>query len=564
MSRNLVSPALATCYRRLLPSFVLGLCLLACGRLHAQVVDESTPQDSIWVGVGADSADFVGQDFYASVKRVRKIGVWLRALSGTGEVRLALMKDNGNNQPNFNFILHESTLIAPDTAGGWVWDSTFSAALTVGEKYWVVIDGYNNLIGTGYSAVGTSNTFTSSTGPLRWSSDGGLNWPSVQGLPMAIHVEGDNCSFPLSISPVQPQICPGGLVTFGVPSGFVSYIWGSGQTSSTITVSNPGIYSVTAIDAANCTSVAAVNAIPGTIPYTSFQDNYEICAGTQLEQAVLPFYSSYIWSDGQTGNVDTITTSGIYWVSITSNSGCVTVDTFEVYVRPFATLDLGRDTTMCNGDTVFLDIGTGYATYLWSTGNLGPRDTIVSNTDAWVIVTDTAACITYSDTIVYEFAPRPGRPIIQILDEGLHSSFANTYTWEYNGQVLAGQTSQDVLDPVPGVYSVIVGNAFGCTAQSDTVRVIDETVGDFVSGGFSPNGDGRNETFFVEGISRYPDIQLQVFSRWGEEVYRARPYKNDWDGRSKGGGELPVGDYLYILEFGAGRATMKGTVILSR
>jgi gliding motility-associated-like protein len=540
------------------------LLLLASLSLPAQIIDENTPQDSTWSAVGPDSVDFVGQDFIAGVKRVRKIGVWLQRLSGTGEVRLAVVKDNGSNAPDLNFILHESALIMPDTGGGWVWDSTFSAVLNTGEKYWIVVDGYNNLVGDGYAAVGTSATSTSSGNPLSYSDDGGLTWTPQTGLPMAIFVEGDNCTFGLSISPIQPLLCPGGEVTFGVPSGYVSYSWTSGQTAASITVPALGIYTVTVVDTANCTATASVLVAQGTVPLSGLQDFFEICEGSPLQLSIPPFYTGYLWSTGSTSNVDTIGESGIYWVSMTSSSNCVTIDTFEVLVRPYADLDLGVDSNLCLGDTIILAADTGYVYYLWSTGSIQNSDTLTETTSAWLQVIDSLGCHTVSDTVQYNFYPVPAVPIIQVLPTGLHSSFANGYEWYFNGQVIVGQTAQDLPDPQPGTYSVVITNAFGCTAQSSPVVVEAAAPGDFVSGGFSPNGDGLNETFFIEGIARFPECRLQVFNRWGDQVYDQQPYANDWDGTGKGGAALPVGDYFYILDFGAGRASERGTVLISR
>jgi gliding motility-associated-like protein len=546
--------------------WLVGMMMLAISMtsLNAQVINENTPQDSIWVGVGADSADFVAQSFVASIRRVRKIGVWLQGLAGAAEVRLAIVADDGSNRPNLNAVLHESVLITPDTAGAWVWDSTFSAVFTLSQKYWIVIDGYNNLVGNGYAGVGTSNSFTSTSDPLRYSTDGGMNWASVPSTPLAIYVEGDNCTFGLNITPSQPLLCPGGTVSFGVPSGLVSYIWGSGQTSSSITIASVGIYSVTAVDTANCTASASVLVVQGTIPYTGLLDYYESCEGFPLQLSVPPFYQDYVWSTGDATNATSISQSGIYWVSITSTSGCITVDSFEVNLRPLAQLDLGRDSSLCVGDSVVLVADPGYLSYLWSTGATGTTNTLFATTGAWLQVIDSAGCTTISDTVQYDFNPLPAQPIIQILPSGLESSFANTYTWIYNGQPLVGANAQIVQDPLPGLYLVMITNAFGCKATSDTVRVAAETLGDFVSGGFSPNADGVNDVFFVEGISRYPDCALQVFNRWSQEVYSQRPYQNTWDGTGKSGQQLPVGDYYFILDFGAGRETLRGTVLISR
>ncbi|MBC7913363.1 MAG: tandem-95 repeat protein [Pyrinomonadaceae bacterium] len=72
----------------------------------------------------------------------------------------------------------------------------------------------------------------------------------------------------------------------------------------------------------------------------------------------------------------------------------------------------------------------------------------------------------------------------------------------------------------------------------------------YIPEGFSPNGDGVND-FFVISHSQGKNINLDVYNRWGNRVYKSTAYKNDWDGRcTEGifvGQDLPVGTYFYII-----------------
>jgi gliding motility-associated-like protein len=60
---------------------------------------------------------------------------------------------------------------------------------------------------------------------------------------------------------------------------------------------------------------------------------------------------------------------------------------------------------------------------------------------------------------------------------------------------------------------------------------------------FTPNGDGKNERFVIGGLEKYPGAKLQVFNRWGGQVYRSNDYRNDWNGS-----DLTESTYYYILE----------------
>ena len=85
----------------------------------------------------------------------------------------------------------------------------------------------------------------------------------------------------------------------------------------------------------------------------------------------------------------------------------------------------------------------------------------------------------------------------------------------------------------------------------------------------TPNGDGRNDAFIVDELlehpERYPQPRLEIFNRWGELVYAAQPYNNDWDGRSMSGADVPDGTYYYVLELDVARSViMKGHLTVIR
>ncbi|WP_222983059.1 gliding motility-associated C-terminal domain-containing protein [Flagellimonas meishanensis] len=87
---------------------------------------------------------------------------------------------------------------------------------------------------------------------------------------------------------------------------------------------------------------------------------------------------------------------------------------------------------------------------------------------------------------------------------------------------------------------------------------------------FSPNGDGVNDFFKIDCISRYPNNVLQVYNRWGNIVFEKRGYGNDWDGITNGraaiqkGELLPVGTYYYVLDLGDGSAPKTDWLYINR
>jgi len=87
---------------------------------------------------------------------------------------------------------------------------------------------------------------------------------------------------------------------------------------------------------------------------------------------------------------------------------------------------------------------------------------------------------------------------------------------------------------------------------------------------FSPNGDGVNDFFQIDCISRFPNNTLEVYNRWGNIVFQQRNYDNTWDGTSNGRAtintdrSLPVGTYYYILNLGDGSDPRAGWLYINR
>ncbi len=108
--------------------------------------------------------------------------------------------------------------------------------------------------------------------------------------------------------------------------------------------------------------------------------------------------------------------------------------------------------------------------------------------------------------------------------------------------------------------------------QCDQATVIITITELTISEGFSPNGDGINDYWFMEGITSYPKNKVKVFNRWGNMVYQTSGYDNNtkrWDGISTEGAffgkkTLPEGTYFYVLDLGDGLKVIKGFITLKK
>jgi len=117
-----------------------------------------------------------------------------------------------------------------------------------------------------------------------------------------------------------------------------------------------------------------------------------------------------------------------------------------------------------------------------------------------------------------------------------------------------GTLTATTTDPVHydeiGTFTTtwIFDDGHGNTSTQTQTVIIGESV---ESHGFSPNDDGINDTWTIDGIETYPKCKVQVFNRSGTKVYEKVGYKNTWDGYSNTGSnkKMMSGAYYYIIEF---------------
>ena len=115
------------------------------------------------------------------------------------------------------------------------------------------------------------------------------------------------------------------------------------------------------------------------------------------------------------------------------------------------------------------------------------------------------------------------------------------------------------------LFFVLVALTFSIVAYSQTSTLPTEIViNDFMS----PNKDKKNDAFFIENIQLYEDSEIQIFSRWGDLVYEATNYQNDWKGKTNRGSaigkDVTDGVYYYIIKIPSFNQEYKGTITLIR
>ncbi len=113
-----------------------------------------------------------------------------------------------------------------------------------------------------------------------------------------------------------------------------------------------------------------------------------------------------------------------------------------------------------------------------------------------------------------------------------------------------------------GEYLVVVIDSLGC---SDSLKVSINCDG-IIPEIITPNGDGKNETWI---LNLDPKVSVQLYNRWGNIVYSALPYLDDWDGKANegitvGNEYLPNGTYFFLIDYHDGNKPTSGYLELIR
>ena len=94
-------------------------------------------------------------------------------------------------------------------------------------------------------------------------------------------------------------------------------------------------------------------------------------------------------------------------------------------------------------------------------------------------------------------------------------------------------------------YTLTVTSPFGCISRTVFKIIVHKLL--HVPNTFTPNGDGTNDNWIIKGLDLYPDVQVFVFNRWGQQLFYSKGYGRAWDGLYNGK-PLPMGTYYYLIK----------------
>ncbi|MFN8396903.1 MAG: gliding motility-associated C-terminal domain-containing protein [Bacteroidia bacterium] len=164
-------------------------------------------------------------------------------------------------------------------------------------------------------------------------------------------------------------LCDGASQALDAGAGFASYLWSNAASTQSITVSSSGAYSVTVTGANGCEGSDDVNVqIQPPIVVNLGLDTVPLCADGDLILDAGAGYDTYLWANGLgSDRYLVVTDSGMYAVTVTDIAGCTGEDNQYLELVDLPVLEI-PSVIVCPGESVTIDAGAGFTSYLWSNG----------------------------------------------------------------------------------------------------------------------------------------------------------------------------------------------------
>jgi gliding motility-associated-like protein len=352
--------------------------------------------------------------------------------------------------------------------------------------------------------------------------------------------------------------------------------------SPTLTYSTSGTHNVTLIGVTSVgcsdTIVKAVNVFSNPVShfgftrtclgdYTNFWDNSYVVGSNGV-------INSWGWDlDGNT----TIDATGqnamalyntygnhVVGLTVTTSFGCKNTSTLNVFVNPIPVVDFAADQThgceklpVIFTNNSYIPVGT-IATYSWSVGDNASTInfatthtypagtytvslTAISDSGCVAIKTKNDYIVSYPRPVADYFANPQTADVLEPIVNFVNTSGGayNQFWWFYGDGSPTDSTthhpSHTYSDEFATSYmtTLIVKNSYGCSDTTQRLVVIDPSYVIYVPNAFTPNGDGLNDVFQAKGYYILK-FDMQVFDRWGEQVFSTNDIYKGWDGTIKG------------------------------
>lgn len=246
---------------------------------------------------------------------------------------------------------------------------------------------------------------------------------------------------------------------------------------------------------------------------------------------------------------------------IINGSDCYGIIPLRLYANSLTPRNFGDETiTLCEGNSVSLQVDQIYKTYSWSNGDKVYTTKVKNPGEYTVTVSDNNTC---QATKKFTVIPS-GKATITAIDINdfqensnsilIHITDIRDYEFSIDG--INYQDSPYFENVLTGQYTVRVRDKNGCGETTKKIYVLNYPKY------FTPNGDGYNDVWSIENITVYPKATISIFDRFGKIIYEFLGNKKGWDGKLNSI-DLPSTDYWFVITLDNERI-IKGHFALKR
>lgn len=255
----------------------------------------------------------------------------------------------------------------------------------------------------------------------------------------------------------------------------------------------------------------------------------------------------YVWNDTNYVKDLLIDKPGFHTLEIFWG-GCYVSKNVWVDILPTPEFYLPPDTTICEGDTLWLTAPIDSAEYLW-VGFFNQRTFGITSPGTYNLKITVGEC-SFTDEITVDVIPDFGIN----LGPDTNLCLGQSLTFNFNGNGIdylwndGSTASSRTIFNQPGRYWLKASNS--CFEKYDTVNVTYEECECriFVSNSFTPNGDENNDVFSPVSGCYYEEFEFEILNRWGEIIFISNSLDQGWDGFINGK-LAPIGMYNWRMRY---------------
>jgi gliding motility-associated-like protein len=388
----------------------------------------------------------------------------------------------------------------------------------------------------------------------------------------------------VNISITQAISCFGGsdgIIQASSPGAAspATIIWSNGSTTPTNSGLSAGNYFVSVNDAYGCAGSAFINiANPQQISMSASISHVK-CNANSDGNIILnasggaPPYTA-MWNNSATGFELVNIAAGIYTVTLSDNNDCSLTNTYTVNQPETLVLITDTQNPSCYG------INDGFIK-LTTNGGTPPFTFYINNG----IETENAQYNLAAEPGFYTVGVEDGNSCTDTKSLSISSPEAIIASYDYSNPSCIGNNdgfieftvlggtqpytyywNENLIDLplipalIHGEYSISITDANNCSIDLGVV-VLDDTDIDCIKipNAFTPNDDGVNDSWIIENIEIFPGAYLQVFNRWGQEIWAAKSTEEAWNGKFNDN-SVPAGSYIYVINLHNGSEAHVGLV----